>query len=127
MALDIGPDQKIEAIYTSLKRTEYGALAAGNMYTADMKLTGSFTNNFVGALLHGSTDLDSSGKEVTRKEYKLDEHGNTMEAKTFTRKDSSIKISTYKYEGWDTAGNWTTSTEFDGNGKPVKIIKRSFV
>jgi hypothetical protein len=121
-------NDKLESYYDNIQQTEFGLLASMNSYDTNGKLTMLYKNVYDSIYQINATVKDSIGiltSEVkihlTDKKYQE----NMLEVTYF--KDSTVKnYLSYKYESWDTAGNWIQQTIFNHKGQPLKMVKRIF-
>ena len=116
----------LSSIWRDLTQNEYDVVISGTEYKTDNKIKTSFVNTYKGPLFIGNISKDSSGKEVYRSEYKLDDKGFISESSSTEVMKDTTKTTryTYKYDSFDEKGNWTQRTRFDDKGKAVKIQKR---
>jgi len=112
--------------YTDISQNDYGQLTGMKKYNADSSLSGSMVSNFNNSIFTGNEAKDSVGNIIFSSTVKLDGKNNVVERDTKNvTKDSTInKVVKYKYDSFDSHGNWTQRTEMDENGKPVKVTKR---
>jgi hypothetical protein len=118
---------KMDFYYTDITANDYDRLTGFKQYKPDSTLKMSLTNTYDKLLLKESIAKDSAGKETYSSILKLDDKNNLIESTTKeVTKDSTInKTTKYRYDSFDDKGNWTQRIEMDGNGKPVKIVKRT--
>jgi hypothetical protein len=119
---------KLESYYDNIQQTEFGLLSGINSYDANGKLIMSYANDYDSIYQIGATAKDSSGMLTSEVKIHLTDKKypeNILEVTYF--KDSTVeKYLSYRYDNWDTAGNWIQQTIFNDKGKPVKMIKRIF-
>lgn len=129
MAIEIyDSNNKLESYYGNIQQTDFGLLSSLSSYDTNDKLTMSYTNDYDSIYQISATAKDSIGRlssaikiRLTDKKYPE----NMLEVIYF--KDSTIKkYLSYKYESWDTTGNWIRQTVFDDKGKAIKIVNRIF-
>ena len=121
-------NNKLESYYGNIQQTDFGLLSSMSSYDTNGKLTRSYTNDYDSIYQISATARDSIGMlssevkiHLTDKKYPE----NMLEITYF--KDSAIKkYLSYKYENWDTKGNWIQQTVFDDKGKAIKIVNRIF-
>jgi hypothetical protein len=121
-------NDKLENYYDNIKQTEFGLLSSLNSYDTNGKLTMSFVNDYDSIYQIRATTKDSIGMvtaeikiQLTDKKYQE----KTLEITHF--KDSTVeKYLSYKYESWDTTGNWIQQTVFNDKGNAIKMVKRIF-
>jgi hypothetical protein len=118
----------ITSYWKELTENDYGQVTGGKEFHQDNTIKSSFLSNYKDGHYVGGWNKDSVGNETSRSFYQLNEKGDPAQSTVVTTtKDSSTTESlTYKYDAYDTKGNWTERTSFDTKGKPVKIIKRSY-
>lgn len=112
--------------YTDFLQNGFGALTSMKKYNADSSLSETIASNYNNSILKGQEVKDSVGKITYSSDTKFDDKNHVIEfeSKNVT-KDSTINtFIKYKYNGFDGQDNWIERTEFDKNGKPVKITKR---
>lgn len=121
-------DNKLESYYGNIQQNEFGLLTGMSSYDAGGKLTMSYANEYDSIYQIGSTVKNSAGMLISESGIQLTDKKypkNLLEV-TYI-KDSVTKIYfSYKYENWDTAGNWISQTVFNEKGKAVKFVKRIF-
>ncbi|WP_462248551.1 hypothetical protein, partial [Ferruginibacter sp.] len=119
---------KLESYYDNIQQTEFGLLSGMNSYDIKSKLMMSYKNVYDSIYQICATAKDSSGMLTSEVKIHLTDKKypeNMLEVTYF--KDSSVKkYLSYKYESWDTAGNWIQQTVFNDKGQPVKMVKRIF-
>ena len=129
MAIEIyDSNNKLESYYGNIQQTDFGLLSSLSSYDTNDKLTMSYTNDYDSIYQISATAKDSIGRlssaikiRLTDKKYPE----NMLEVIYF--KDSTIKkYLSYKYENWDTTGNWIRQTVFNDKGKLIKIVNRIF-
>jgi hypothetical protein len=121
-------NDKLETYYDNISQTKYGLLSSLNSHDANGRLTMSFVNEYDSIYQIGAIAKNSIGKLKSKVRISLTskmDQENMLEISYF--KDSSVqKFLSYKYENWDTTGNWIQQTIYDDNGKSIKIVKRIF-
>jgi hypothetical protein len=121
-------NDKLESYYKDIQQTEFGLLASMNCYDTNGKLTMSYENSYDSIYQISATAKDSSGMLTSEVKIHLTDKKypeNMLEVTYF--KDSTVKkYLSYKYESWDTEGNWIQQTVFNDKGQPVKVVKRIF-
>jgi uncharacterized protein YkuJ len=119
---------KLESYYDNIQQNKFGLLLSLNSYHPDGKLIMSFVNDYdsiyqISGITKDSTGVLTSEVKIHLTDKKYPE--NMLEVTYF--KDSTVKnYLSYKYESWDTAGNWIQQTIFNDKGQPVKMVKRIF-
>lgn len=119
---------KLESYHNNILQTKFGLLSSLDSYDANGKLTMSYANEYDSIYQIRAIAKDSIGMlasevriQLTDKKYPK----NMLEVTYF--KDSIVKnYLSYKYESWDTTGNWIQHTIFNDKGKPVKFVSRVF-
>jgi antitoxin component YwqK of YwqJK toxin-antitoxin module len=119
---------KLESYYSNIQQNEFGLLTSLNSYDANGKLTMSYANKYDSIYQTRATANDSIGMlrsetsiQLTEKKYQE----SILEVSYF--KDSTIKkYLSYKYDSWDSTGNWIRQTIFNDEGKAVKSVNRIF-
>lgn len=124
--LQYDSSRKLVQTIKDITRAKYGLLATGKYYNEHGQLTGSFVNKFENDIFRGYTIYDSTNKIDSEMNTKANEHDDVTEEKRFKSKDSFITVTTYRYEGYDSIGNYTRRIEINTQGKPVKLLKRTF-
>jgi hypothetical protein len=121
-------NDKLESYYDNISQTEHGLLSSLNSYDTTGKLTMSYINEYDGIYQINAIAKDS--KRVLKSTVKIHlndrkDQENTLEVSYF--KDSTVqKYLFYRYEVFDTAGNWIEQKVFNEKGKAIKISKRIF-
>jgi len=112
--------------YTDFSQNEYGQLTGMKRYHADSSLNETIASNYNNSILRGQEVKDSVGKVIYSSNSKFDDKNHVIEFESKNvNKDSTVNtFIKYKYSGFDGQDNWIERTEFDKNGKPVKITKR---
>jgi hypothetical protein len=112
--------------YTDFSQNEYGLLTSMKKYNADSSLSETIASNYNNSILKGQEVKDSVGKVIYSSNAKFDDKNHVVEFESRNvNKDSTVNtFIKYKYNGFDGQDNWIERTEFDKNGKPVKITKR---
>ena len=118
---------KLISFYTDLTEDEYGAVTSGMEHNADSTAKTSFTAVYDKGYQISSTGKDSSGKTTFVSKTELDDKGDMVKMTTNnTIKDSTTTtVTTYKYDSYDDAGNWTQRTSYNDKGKATKVTKRA--
>jgi hypothetical protein len=118
---------KMDFYYTDLITNDYGQLTGLKEMKPDSTLKMTMASDYDKQYFKGTTQKDSSGKEIFSSKITLDDKNNMIERSTKSvTKDSTInKTVKYRYDSYDDTSNWTQRTQTDENGKPVKIIKRT--
>ena len=118
---------KMDFYFADLTSNDYDRLTGFKQYKPDSTLKMSMTNTYDKLFLKGQSAKDSAGKETYSSVLKLDDKNNLIESNTreVTKDSTTNKTTKYRYDSFDDKGNWTQRTEMDGNGKPVKIVKRT--
>ncbi len=118
----------LKSYYDNITQTKHGLLLSLNSYDAKGKLTMSYVNDYDSIYQIKATTKDSNGMlsseiniHLTDKKY-LD---NMIEA-TYIKDSITKKYLFYKYENWDTSGNWIKQKVFNDEGKAIKIVNRIF-
>ncbi|MEP6927713.1 MAG: hypothetical protein ABI834_08755 [Ginsengibacter sp.] len=126
-AQEFDSTNKLSFYYTDVTVNDYERLTGFKQYKPDSTLKMSMTNTYDKQILKAQSIKDSVGKETYSSNLKLNDKNNVIESTTKeVTKDSTInKTTKYRYDSFDDTGNWTQKTEMDGNGKPVKIVKRT--
>ena len=119
---------KLTSFYTDLKEDDYGAVTTGIEHKPDSSVKSSFTAEYDKGLQISSTGKDSSGKVTFSYKAELNDKGDIAKSTaTNVGKDSTTtKVTTYKYDSYDDAGNWTQRTAYDDKGKATKVVKRTY-
>jgi hypothetical protein len=121
-------NDKIVSYYNNIQQTEFGLLLSMNSYDTNGKLTMSYANDYDSIYQISGTAKDSTGMLTSQVKIHLTDKKypeNMLEVNYF--KDSTVKnYLSYKYETWDTKGNWIHQIIFNDNGKPIKKVKRIF-
>ena len=121
-------NDKLESYYDNIQQTEFGLLANMNNYDTNGKLTMLYENVYDSIYLISANAKDSSGILTSQVKIQLTDKkypDNMLEVTYF--KDSTVKkYLSYKYESWDTAGNWIQQTIFNDKRLPEKMVKRIF-
>ncbi len=114
--------------YDNITQTKQGLLLSLNSYNAKGKLTMSYVNDYDSIYQIKATATDSIGMltsevmiNLTDKKYK-----ESMLEVTYFKDSTITKYLSYKYENWDTTGNWIRQTVFNDKGKAIKIVNRIF-
>jgi hypothetical protein len=125
-AMEYDSANHLKFYYTDFSQNQYGGLTSMKKYNADSSLSESITSNYNNTILKGQEVKDSVGKVTYSSDSKFDDKNHVIEFESKNvKKDSTVNtFIKYKYNGFDSQGNWIERTEFDKNGKPVKITKR---
>ena len=117
---------KLKYYFTEITQNDYGQLTGMKKYNADSTFGGTMEDNFDKSTFTSGETKDSTGKVIQSSVSKYDDKNNIIESDVKNVvKDSTInKVTKYKYDSFDDQGNWTERTETDGNGKPLKMVKR---
>lgn len=121
-------NNKLESYYNNIRQSKYGLLLSVDSYDASGKFLMSYANEYDSIYQINATAKNSSGIlksevsiQLTDKKYEK----NVIEVSYF--KDSTERKSlSYRYEKWDTAGNWIKKTVLNDKGTAIKIVKRIF-
>ena len=115
--------------YTDIKENDYGIIYAIKQHFMNGKIQSGFDLKYSRAILIGGVYTDSLGKASYTFNQKLNKKGDPIEQTSTTSGSGLLKCQTitYKYDGYDDAGNWIQCTTFNNVGKPIKIVKRAFV
>ena len=121
-------NDRLESYHDNIRQTNFGLLSSSDVYDANGKLAMSYANEYDSIYQIRATARDKVGtltSEIlillTDKKYP----GNMLAVNYF--KDSTVKnYLSYKYESWDTNGNWIRKTVFNDQGKATKSVKRIF-
>jgi hypothetical protein len=121
-------NDKLESYYDNIQQTDFGLLSSLNNYDTNGRLTMAYVNGYDGIYQISATAKDSIGMlrsevkiHLTDKKYPE----NMLEVTYF--KDSTVKkYLSYKYESWDTTGNWIRQTVFNDKEQAIKMVKRIF-
>jgi hypothetical protein len=121
-------NNKLKTSYRNISQTKYGLLSSLNSYDAKGKLIMSYVNEYDGICQISAIAKDSNGIIVSKVAIRLTDKKypeNIIET-TYT-KDSVFKnYRSYKYEKWDSAGNWIEQKVYDEKGRNIRLIKRAF-
>jgi hypothetical protein len=121
-------NDKLESYYSNIQQNDFGLLSSLNNYDTNGKLTMSYANDYDSIYQIRATAKDSIGMLTSEVKIQLTEkkyQENMLEVTYFT--DSTIKnYLSYKYESWDTMGNWIRQTVFNDKGKVIKFVNRIF-
>jgi hypothetical protein len=121
-------NDKIVSYYNNIEQTKFGLLLSMNSYDTSGKLTMSYANDYDSIYQISGTAKDSAGMITSQVKIHLTDKKypeNMLEVSYF--KDSTVKnYLSYKYETWDSTGNWIQQTIFSDKEKPIKLVKRIF-
>ena len=119
---------KLERYWANIKQTKFGLLSGLDSYDANGKFTMSYTNEYDSIYLLRATAKDSIGRHTSEVKIHLTnkKYNETVLEVSYFRDSTVQKHFTYKYTGWDTAGNWIHQTVFDDKGRALKMAKRFF-
>jgi hypothetical protein len=121
-------NDKLESYYENISQNKHGLLLKLNSYDASGRFAMSFINEYDSIYQIRATAKDSSGTLTSEVKIALTDkkyEENILEVSYF--KDSvAQKYLSYKYQIWDTAGNWIQQSVFDNKGKAIKIVRRFF-
>ncbi|HQU55913.1 MAG: hypothetical protein R2796_00395 [Chitinophagaceae bacterium] len=115
--------------YTDLTQNDVGEILSGKRWKKDSTLDGQFSSTYNKHQRLTSSFTDSSGKVVNTSNNTYNDKGELSEQTmtTIGKNDSTTtKVTKYRYDAHDDNGNWTQRTEMDENGKPTKIVKRTY-
>jgi uncharacterized protein YkuJ len=121
-------NDKLESYYGSIQQTDFGLLSSLNSYDANGKLTMSYANEYDSIYQIRATAKDSTGMLTSEVKIHLTDkkYPENMLEVTYFKDSASKKYLSYKYENWDTTGNWIRQTVFDDKGRAIKIVRRIF-
>ncbi len=121
-------NDKLESYYENIQQNKFGLLLGMNCYDINGKLTVSYKNGYDSIYQISATAKDSIG--ILTSEVKIHltskKYPENMLEVAYFKDSTSKKYFSYKYESWDTAGNWIQQTIFNDNKKPIKMVKRIF-
>jgi len=114
--------------YTGISQNEYAQVTGWKQYDKDSVLRQTGEAKYDSMLQASFTLKDSLGNMKSSTRYKYNDKGEMTErvTTTVTKDSTTTKKVTYTYDAHDDMGNWTQRTEYDENGKPVKIVKRTY-
>lgn len=119
-------NDKLENYYSNIKQNEFGLLLNLNSYNANNRLTMSYANEYDGIYQIRATAKDSVGMLTSEVKINLTDskYQENMLEVIYTKDSIIKKYLSYKYESWDTVGNWLKQTAFNDKGKPIKFVNR---
>ena len=121
-------NDKLEIYHNNIQQTKFGLLSSLDVYDANGKLTMSYANEYDSIYQIRATAKDKVGTLTSEVKIQLTDKKylkNMLEVTYF--KDSTIKnYLSYKYESWDTTGNWIQQTVLNDKGKATKFVNRIF-
>jgi hypothetical protein len=119
---------KRDYYYTDLTQSEYGQVMHWKQFDKDSIFRMEGDNKYDKNLWMGFTGKDSVGKVKSSSVAKYNDKGEQVEvSNTNVTKDSTTThVTKYTYDAHDDMGNWTQRTEWNEQGKAVKIIKRAY-
>ena len=125
-AMEYDSANHLKFYYTDISQNEYDLITNMKKYNADSSLSETIASNYNNSILAGQEVKDSVGKVIYSSNAKFDDKNHAIEFESKNvNKDSTVNtFIKYKYNGFDGEDNWIERTEFDKNGKPVKITKR---
>lgn len=115
--------------FTEIKENEFGQAISGKMYSPDSSLIGTWGRHYVDGLPAGRSWSGSDGKLIHdyKGEVNAQGHLSKMTATVAAGDDSTITfVTTFVYDSFDEAGNWTQRTEIDEDGKVKEVKKRMY-
>lgn len=123
---------KMDVYFRDITSNKYGQVTGAKGYHADSTLKFTFSNNYDSIYYVGGVSKDSVGKVTYSGKTKLNDKKDaaqldetTVTTDPKTKKDSTKNtVTTYKYDSWDSHGNWTQQTSYNEKDNPVKIFKR---
>ena len=121
-------NDKLENCYDNIQQNKFGLLLSLNSFDTCGKLTMLFVNDYDGIYQISATAKDSTGMLMSEVKIHLSDkkYQENMSEVTYFKDSTVQKYLSYKYETWDTAGNWIHQTIFNDKGKPVQRVKRIF-
>ena len=127
-ARNIDSTGKLASYYTDLTEDEYGSVTAGTEHNPDSSVKSSFAAEYNKGLQIATTAKDSSGKVNYTFKAELNDKNDISKVTTttITKDSTTTKVITYKYDSYDTDGNWTQRTAYDEKGKATKVVKRTY-
>lgn len=119
---------KQDSYYTDLATNDNGVVYAGKQHFMDGRMKATFDFKYDGPIYVSGSATDSTGKVSYSGSVKVNDKGDPVSETSTTRQKDSTKTvnSTYQYDSYDSAGNWTQRTTYNDKGKPTKIVKRTF-
>jgi hypothetical protein len=119
---------KMTSYYTDLTEDDYGAVTSASEHKADSSAKSFFNAEYNKGLQVNSTGKDSSGKVTFTYKAELDDKGNISKTTTtsVTKDSTTTTVLTFKYDSFDTEGNWTQRTTYNDKGKATKVVKRAY-
>jgi hypothetical protein len=123
---------KMDVYYEDITSNKFGQVTGGKGYHTDSTLKLTFNNDYDSIYYVGGASKDSVGKVTYSNKIELNDKKDaaksdetTVTTDPKTKKDSTKNtVTTYKYDGLDSHGNWTQQTSINEKGKPAKIVKR---
>jgi len=133
-AQDFDSTNKMVAYYTDITTNDYARVTGFKQFKPDSTLKSTMKFHYDDQFFKDQSFMDSSGKEISTYAVTLDDKNNVVEStskeikKVAAKKDSTVTtVTRYRYDAYDSTGNWTQRTEMNEKGKPVNIVKRTII
>jgi hypothetical protein len=121
-------NDKLQGYYDNISQTKHGLVLSLNSHDSTGRFIMSFVNEYDSIFQISATEKDSAGIIKSRvKIYLTDKKYRKEVLELSYLKDSTVQEHLfYKYDRWDSAGNWIQQTVLDDKKRPIKLVKRFF-
>jgi hypothetical protein len=119
---------KLETFYGNISQTEYGLLSSLNSYDAKGKLIMSYENKYDSIYQVSAIAKDSNGIVASKVAIRLTDkkYPKNLDETTYSKGSVLRNYLSYRYEKWDSLGNWIEQRVYNEKGKNMQLIKRIF-
>jgi hypothetical protein len=119
---------KLQMYYEDMLMNEHGQPVSFTLYAKDSSIIMKEEAKYDGNKLLSYFQTNKEGKQIARFENKFNAKGEMIESVTveITDKGEQKSVRKYTYDKYDSQGNCTQTTNWDGQGKATGILKIEF-